>query len=53
LCPVDERDRLFGFKNKRFDLGPLQSLRSRDASSCLVEAFAFTDQSERQMRKGR
>src|SRR6201998_3861053 len=51
LCAVDERDRFFGFKDKRLDLGPLQSLRSREASSCLVVAFALTDQGECQMRK--
>ena len=51
LCAIDERDRLFGFKDKRLDLGPLQSLRSREASSCLVVAFAFTNQSECQMCK--
>src|SRR5580704_17825646 len=51
LCAVDERDRLFGLKDKRLDLSPLQSLPSREASSCLVVALAFTDQSECQMRK--
>ncbi len=51
LRAIDQRDGFLGFQYQRLDLRPLQRLRAGNAHAFLVEALAFADQRQRQMRQ--
>ena len=53
LRAVDQRHRLFRFQHQRLDLGLLENAGTGDARALCVEAFAFADQRQRQVRERR
>ena len=52
LRAVDQRDGFFGFEHQRLDLRLLQRVGAGNARAFCVDAFAFADQRQREMRQG-